>query len=71
MDNNGQDEPQRVGDDVAFAAFDELTPVEAPSRPRDVAGLNRLTVDHRRRGTGPAARHDPDSSAQPVIELFE
>src|SRR5690606_28583142 len=67
VDEHSEHEAERVGDDVALAALDELPPVEAALTAL-YRRLHRLAVDDRRRRRGVATGTLAREAAQPLVD---
>ncbi len=65
MHQNGQQQTQRIGDDVALTALEALVAVEAPLT-TDMRGLDRLAVDDGCRWAGITPCLDAQAAAESV-----
>lgn len=71
VNHHRQDEPRRVGDDMALTPLDEFAPVEATPWPTDAARLDRLAIDDRRRRARLASFLDASGPTQRIVEAFD
>ncbi len=62
-----------MGDYVPLSAFDLLARVQPPLKTALPSSIDRLSIDHRRAGTGPAplclAGCSPNPVAKPLAEI--
>src|SRR5690606_23642830 len=70
VDQHGEEQPERVHEDVPLASVDALPAVE-PARPADVARLHRLAVDDGGRRARLPPGLPPDGAAEPVEQPRE
>lgn len=67
---DGQQQPQRISDDVTLAALDALAAIEAAQSP-DMRSLDRLAIDEGGAGTGLASGFDADTAPEGIGQAFE
>jgi len=70
MHQNGQQQPQRIDDDVALAPLDPFAAVKAPHSAH-VRRLDRLAIDDGQAGTGLTSSLDPYTAPQGIGQAFE
>lgn len=70
MDNESDEVPERIGDDMSFASLDLLTRIE-PARPARLGRFHRLAIDHARSWRCRAPSQFPRHHDQGVIDACE